>query len=98
MSRYTSATDADRQAMLDAIGVGSVEDLFAEIPEGVRLQRPLDLPAGLAEAEIQGATGADLLVAYLVGVDVECKISEAISPRHYQHGFPGHPKVKCLLP
>jgi glycine dehydrogenase subunit 1 len=52
MSRYTSATDADRQAMLDAIGVGSVDELFAEIPEGVRLQRPLDLPAGLAEQDV----------------------------------------------
>ena len=52
MSRYTSATDADRKAMLDAIGVGSVADLFAEIPEGVRLQRPLDLPAGMAEQDV----------------------------------------------
>jgi len=52
MSRYTSATDADRQAMLDAIGVGSVDELFAEIPEGVRLRRPLDLPAGLAEQDV----------------------------------------------
>ena len=52
MSRYTSATDADRKAMLDAIGVGSLEDLFAEIPEAVRLDRPLDLPAGMAEQEV----------------------------------------------
>jgi glycine dehydrogenase subunit 1 len=52
MSRYTSATAADRQAMLDAIGVGSVDELFAEIPPGVRLQRPLDLPAGLAEQDV----------------------------------------------
>ncbi|MEJ7751262.1 MAG: aminomethyl-transferring glycine dehydrogenase subunit GcvPA, partial [Thermoleophilaceae bacterium] len=52
MSTYTSATDADRQAMLDAIGVGSLEELFAEIPEGVRLDRELDLPAGLSESEV----------------------------------------------
>jgi len=52
MSRYTSATDADRKAMLDAIGVGSVDDLFAEIPEGVRLGRPLELPAGMAEQDV----------------------------------------------
>src|SRR5680860_166470 len=52
MSRYTSATDADRKAMLDAIGVGSLEDLFAEIPAAVRLDRPLDLPAGMAEQEV----------------------------------------------
>ena len=29
MSRYTSATDADREAMLAAIGVESIDDLFA---------------------------------------------------------------------
>ena len=52
MSRYTSCTDADRRAMLEAIGVGSLEDLFAEIPEGVRLGRPLDLPPGMAEQEV----------------------------------------------
>ncbi|MEX1142257.1 MAG: aminomethyl-transferring glycine dehydrogenase subunit GcvPA [Thermoleophilaceae bacterium] len=52
MSRYTSATDADRRTMLDAIGVGSVDDLFAEIPEGVRLRRPLDLPPGMAEQDV----------------------------------------------
>jgi len=52
VSRYTSATDADRAAMLDAIGVGSLEDLFAEIPEAVRLRRPLDLPPGMAEQEV----------------------------------------------
>jgi glycine dehydrogenase subunit 1 len=52
VSRYTSATEADRKAMLDAIGVGSVDDLFAEIPEGVRLQRPLDLRAGMAEQDV----------------------------------------------
>src|SRR3954466_15681607 len=52
MSRYTSATDADRQEMLDAIGVGSIDDLFADVPEGVRLGRPLDLPAGLSEPEV----------------------------------------------
>ncbi|HEX2071850.1 MAG TPA: aminomethyl-transferring glycine dehydrogenase subunit GcvPA [Thermoleophilaceae bacterium] len=58
MSRYTSATDADRQAMLDAIGVGSVEELFAEIPEGVRLRRPLDLPAGMAEQDVHAHLSA----------------------------------------
>jgi glycine dehydrogenase subunit 1 len=51
MSRYTSATDADRREMLEAIGVGSVDDLFAEIPAELRLDRPLDLPDGLSESE-----------------------------------------------
>ncbi len=52
MSRYTSATDADRAAMLDAIGAESVEELFEQIPAEVRLDRPLDLPDGLSEPEV----------------------------------------------
>src|ERR1044072_4667136 len=51
MSRYTSATDTDRQEMLGAIGVDSIDDLFADVPEGVRLGRPLDLPQGKPEQE-----------------------------------------------
>jgi glycine cleavage system P protein (glycine dehydrogenase) subunit 1 len=38
--------------MLDAIGVDSLEDLFAEIPAGVRLGRELDLDDGRAEQEV----------------------------------------------
>ena len=52
MSRYTSATDADRQEMLAAIGVDTIDDLFADVPEGVRLGRALDLPAGKPEQEV----------------------------------------------
>jgi glycine dehydrogenase subunit 1 len=52
MTRYTSATDQDRSQMLDAIGVGSIDDLFEQIPEGVRLGRPLDLPDGVSEDEV----------------------------------------------
>ena len=51
------------------------------------------LPAAFAEAQIRGLSGRDFLAAYLVGIDVECKISEAISPRHYQHGF--HSTATC---
>ena len=39
---FTSLTDADRAAMLAAIGVGSIAELFAEIPAAVRLDRPLE--------------------------------------------------------
>ena len=30
------------------------------------------------------------MLAYQIGVEVECKIAEAIEPRHYQHGFHSH--------
>src|SRR6476661_1199398 len=38
--------------MLAAIGVDSVDDLFEQIPEPLRLGRPLALPDGLSEAEV----------------------------------------------
>jgi glycine dehydrogenase subunit 1 len=50
--RYLPKSDSERRAMLDVIGAGSVEDLFAHLPEEVRLKRPLDLPAGISEYEI----------------------------------------------
>jgi 2-methylcitrate dehydratase PrpD len=45
------------------------------------------LPAALALAERGGVSGKEFMLAYHVGVEVECKIAEAISPRHYQDGF-----------
>jgi 2-methylcitrate dehydratase PrpD len=45
------------------------------------------LPALLALAEGRTISGKELMLAYHVGVEVECKIAEAISPRHYQDGF-----------
>jgi glycine dehydrogenase subunit 1 len=53
LTRYTATTDADRAAMLAAIGVGSVQELFdRQIPEPVRLRRALALPAGMPEQEV----------------------------------------------
>lgn len=51
------------------------------------------LPAALAVAEDKGASGADAMLAYHIGVELECKIAEAINPRHYQHGF--HATATC---
>jgi len=49
---YLALTDADREAMLEAIGVSSVQELFADLPAGVRLGRELDLPPALTEQEL----------------------------------------------
>src|SRR5712671_4031428 len=45
------------------------------------------LPAVLALSQGRNISGKELLLSYHVGVEVECKIAEAISPRHYQDGF-----------
>jgi glycine dehydrogenase subunit 1 len=49
---HLSVTDADRQAMLEAIGVSSVDELFEQVPEEVRLRRPLELEPALSEPEL----------------------------------------------
>jgi len=51
------------------------------------------LPAALALTESMDASGRDLMLAYNLGLEVETKIAEAISPRHYQHGF--HATATC---
>jgi glycine dehydrogenase subunit 1 len=50
--RYAPHTDDDIRAMLEAIGLDSLDGLFSEIPASVRLERPLDLPEGVSEQEI----------------------------------------------
>jgi len=45
------------------------------------------LPPAFALCELGRRSGKDLLLAYNVAVEVECKIAEAIAPRHYGDGF-----------
>src|SRR2546425_12531888 len=50
--RYIPNSQADRQQMLAEIGIDSTEQLFAGIPEKLRLRRLLDLPKALSESEL----------------------------------------------
>ena len=45
------------------------------------------LPPAFALAELGGASGKNLMLAYHLGVEVETKLAEASSPRHYSDGF-----------
>ncbi len=58
MAGYTPTTPADRAEMLEAIGVASVDELFEQIPEEVRLGRDLELADGLSEPEVYGRLAA----------------------------------------
>lgn len=51
--RYTQLTKSDVAEMTAAIGVGSVDELFATIPQRLRLDRALDIPKGISELELQ---------------------------------------------
>jgi glycine dehydrogenase subunit 1 len=53
LSRYTAITPADLDAMLAAIGVGSLQEIFQrQVPAGVRLNRALVLPDGRSEQDV----------------------------------------------
>src|SRR5690349_1711218 len=55
---YLGLTDDDRSAMLETIGVASVEELFRDIPAGVRFDRALELEPALTEHELSAHLGA----------------------------------------
>ncbi len=50
---YVPNTAAEQQAMLRAVGAESIEDLLVAIPEHIRLNRTLDLPAALPEPNVK---------------------------------------------
>src|ERR1700688_4872337 len=50
--RYLPKSPADREAMLKTIGLRSIDELFAAIPEEYRLSRDLKVPRQMAESEI----------------------------------------------
>ncbi|NND49932.1 MAG: aminomethyl-transferring glycine dehydrogenase subunit GcvPA [Rhizobiales bacterium] len=56
--RYLPHEPAERKEMLSSIGVGSVDELFADIPEDKRLDGLLDLPGHMGELEVERRLGA----------------------------------------
>ncbi len=53
--RYLPLTPRDRGEMLAAIGVDSIEALFADVPEAARLDGLVDLPRAMGEIEVERA-------------------------------------------
>lgn len=51
--RYLPLTQDDRQAMLAAIGAGSIDALFTDVPESARLDGPVDLPRHAGELDVE---------------------------------------------
>lgn len=51
--KYTPHTEEDIRQMLDRIGIGSLDELYAEVPESVRFKGDYDLPEGMSEIEIR---------------------------------------------
>lgn len=53
MHRYFPHTEADIQEMLRVIGVDSLDDLYAEVPEELKLRRELNIPSEHSEVEVR---------------------------------------------
>ena len=54
---YVPNTSAEQQAMLERLGLSSMEDLLTPVPEEVRLRRPLNIPAALPEPDLKRLMG-----------------------------------------
>ena len=52
MGSYIPSTREERLAMLESIGMHSFDELYADIPEALRLKDGLSLPSGLSELEV----------------------------------------------
>jgi glycine dehydrogenase subunit 1 len=50
--RYIPCSESDRKSMLASMGLESTEQLFAGIPEKLRLRRLLDVPRAMSEPEL----------------------------------------------
>ncbi|HEY7381178.1 MAG TPA: aminomethyl-transferring glycine dehydrogenase subunit GcvPA [Gaiella sp.] len=78
---YLSQTGADRDEMLKAIGVDSLDELFAQVPAAVRLDRELDVPPPLGEADL--VRHLESLAARNAAVDTELSFLGAGIYDHY---------------
>ena len=58
MGSYVPTTAAEREEMLAAIGVKSLEDLYQAVPQGMLLNGTLNIPEGMSELEVREAVTA----------------------------------------
>jgi len=77
---WIPATDSERQAMLDVIGLNSVDDLFASIPPALKM-KSWDLPPGLSEMAVRAHT------AKLAGMNDPGRVS-FLGGGYYDHYIP----------
>jgi 2-methylcitrate dehydratase PrpD len=78
--------DALSAAFLNAAGANVFDFCDTHLPTVIHPTAPV-APALLALAELRGVTGSQLLLAFVLGVEVECRIGGAISPGHYAKGW-----------
>ena len=78
--------DALNAAFLNAAGANVFDYCDTHLPTVVHPTAPL-APAVLAMAELRRVTGQQLLLAFILGFEIECRIGGAVSPGHYPKGW-----------
>lgn len=53
MGSYVPGTDREQLEMLQTIGLSSLDDLYVDVPEELKLKNGLNLPAGKSEIEVR---------------------------------------------
>ena len=71
MTAFVQHTAEDRRRMLEAIGVGSFEDLVADVPVGIRVEDLLPIEAGISEQETLAAV-AELAALNRHALELKC--------------------------
>ena len=57
MGTYVPGTEAEREQMLQAIGMERADQLYADVPEQMLLREPLNIPSGMSELEVRNRMG-----------------------------------------
>ena len=53
MYKYFPHTEADLKAMMDAVGINSLDELYADVPEPIRFRGDYQLPSEMSEMEVR---------------------------------------------
>jgi len=78
--------DALSAAFLNAASANVLDFCDTHVPTAIHPTAPV-VPALLAVAEMMPVSGRDLLLALVLGHEVECRIGAAMSPSHYKRGW-----------
>jgi len=79
--------DALNAALLNAAGANVLDFCDTHVPTAIHPTAPLAPPL-LALGELRGpVAGRDLILAFVLGQEVECRIGLAMSPSHYNKGW-----------
>jgi len=78
--------DALSAAFLNAASANVLDFCDTHVPTVIHPTAPL-APALFALGELRPITGRDLILAFVLGAEIECRIGLAISPSHYRRGW-----------